>query len=475
MKRTLNEETIKKTEKKVKVAGWVNKIRAHGKILFCDLRDKSGILQLVFTPKNKELYKKAKKLKPEWVIEAGGKISKRPKKMENPDLKTGKVELVVQKLKVLSEAKTPPIPIEGSGYKIKEKKRLKYRYLDLRRKRLKKNLKIRQKVIYFIRKFLQKKEFLEVETPILTKSTPEGARDFLVPSRLEPGKFYALPQSPQQYKQLLMVGGIEKYFQFPHVFRDEDLRADRLFEHTQVDLEMSFTTEKEIRNLVEEFVIGVTEKVLKKKIKEKPFPVITYKQALNKYKKDNPDIRENKKDKDLMAYCWIVDFPMFEKREDGSVAAVHHPFTAVKEEHLKDLKKGLKDKEKSNYIKKIKAKQYDLVLNGNEIFGGSIREHRPEILQQVFEFMGHNKKEINKKFDHLLEAFKYGVPPHGGIAGGLDRWLQVLLNEKSIRETVAFPTTASGKTAIMDAPSKITKQQLRELHLKVQKEEKKKS
>jgi len=475
MQRILIGETPEKINKKVKVSGWIDTIRSHGNILFCDFRDISGVLQVVFNKNNKELYKKAEQIRPEWVVEITGKVGKRPTKMENPKLKTGKVELAAESLKIISEAKTPPISIDGDGYKISEEKRLEYRYIDLRRERLQKNLKTRQKVKDYIREFLKQRKFVEIETPILTKSTPEGARDFLVPSRLQPGKFYALPQSPQQYKQLLMVAGIERYFQFPRVFRDEDLRADRLFEHTQIDLEMSFTTEEGIRKLTEELVIKVTEEVLEKKIQQKPFPVITYKEAMEKYGEDDPDIRKNKKDKDLMAYCWIVDFPMFEEREDETIGAVHHPFTAIKKEHLDKLKQGKDKKDKSKYIGQIQAQQYDLVLNGREIFGGSIREYQPKILEQVFEFLGHSREEIQEKFGHLLKAFDYGVPPHGGIASGLDRWLQVLLNEKSIRETVTFPTTTSGKTAVMDAPSKVDEKQLKELNLKTIEKKKKKN
>ena len=287
MKRILNTETTKYIGKKVRVCGWVNSRRSHGKILFIDLRDVSGILQLVFTPKNENLYKAVQEVRPEWVIEIIGKVTKRPKEMENPKLKTGKIEILAENLKIFSKAKTLPFSIENDGYEISEEKRLKFRYLDLRRKRMKENLIWRQKVIHFMREFLIKEGFVEIETPILTKSTPEGARDFIVPSRLYPGKFYALPQSPQQYKQLLQVAGIEKYFQIARCFRDEDQRADRQAEFTQLDLEMSFVSQKEILDLTENVYTSIIKKLfVKKKITKIPFPRISYKGVIKKYKTD---------------------------------------------------------------------------------------------------------------------------------------------------------------------------------------------
>jgi len=474
MKRTLICQTPKLTGKEVKVAGWIDSYRSHGKLIFVDLRDRTGLLQVVFSS---DLLKEAKELRPEWVVEIQGVINKRPKGAENKEFVTGTVEMSARNLKILAQAKTLPFPIDDDGYQIKEEKRLKYRYLDLRRERLKKNLILRQQTINFIRNFLIDKGFIEIETPILTKSTPEGARDFLVPSRLQPGKFYALPQSPQQYKQLLMVAGFERYFQFPHVFRDEDLRADRLFEHTQVDLEMSFVDENDILELIEEMIINVSEKIFKKKIQQKPFPRLTYEEAMKKYETDRPDLRKDKKD-GILAFAWIVDFPMFEILEDGSIDAVHHPFTALKDRDLKKFKKmtvkELISQEGRKKLLGFKAKQYDLVLNGVEVMGGSIRTHQPEILKKTFEVLGNSSEAVEKKFGHMLEAFEYGAPPHGGIAAGLDRLLQTILNEKSIRETVAFPTTTSGITAVMDAPSNVSEQQLKELKLKIIKESKKK-
>jgi len=468
IKRIHIKETPKHIGEKIKVAGWINSCRSHGKIVFIDIRDESGILQTVFlSDLKKEIIEKAKLARDEWVVEIEGQINKRPGTAENKDISTGEVEMTAENINILSEAKTPPFPIDGDGYEILEEKRLKYRYLDLRRPRMKENIIIRQKASSFIRQHLSEKGFIEIETPVLTKSTPEGARDFLVPSRIHKGKFYALPQSPQQYKQLLMVAGFEKYFQFPHVFRDEDLRADRLFEHTQLDIEMSFIEEEDIFELIEEMIRGLIEKVFNKKIKIS-FPKISYDTAMEKYKTDSPDLRKDKKS-DELAFCWIVDFPMFEILEDGSIDAVHHPFTSLKDKDLKtfeeiDLKKI--DKKK---LLGLKAKQYDLVLNGAEVMGGSIRTHSPEILKKNFEIMGHSSEQVDLRFGHILEAFKYGIPPHGGIAAGFDRLLMTILNERSIRETVAFPTTTSGNTAVMDAPSEVDEKQLKELGIRIKK------
>ncbi|MEA3453266.1 MAG: aspartate--tRNA ligase [Patescibacteria group bacterium] len=466
MTRTIIGKTIENIGKKVSVSGWIDSYRSHGKIVFIDLRDKSGTLQIVFSS---DLLEQAKELRPEWVIEISGTVNERPEKMVNKNIPTGGVEMVADTLKILSKAETLPIPIDDDGYEIKEEMRLKYRYLDLRRKRLKNNLILRQKTTNFIRNFLSERDFTEIETPVLTKSTPEGARDFLVPSRLQLGKFYALPQSPQQYKQLLMVAGFEKYFQFAHVFRDEDLRADRLFEHTQLDLEMSFVEQEDILTLIEEMIIELVEKVFNKKIQEKPFPRLNYQEAMEKYNSDKPDIRKDK-DSDEMAFCWTVDFPMFETLEDGSIDAVHHPFTALQDQDLQKFKKmsikELTSEKGKKDLLSFKAKQYDLVLNGSEVMGGSIRTHQADVLKKTFEILGNSPELVDEKFGHILKAFQYGVPPHGGIAAGLDRLLQTILNEKSIRETVAFPTNTAGVTSVMDAPSDVSEKQLKELGLK---------
>ncbi len=459
MKRTSNLKTIDKIGEKVMVIGWVDTLRTHGKIIFIDLRDRSGILQLFFGSNDQKLLGSAKKLGPEWVIEVKGEVVKRPIKMVNPELGTGKIEIRVESLKVISESKNLPFPIDTDGYKINEKKRLEYRYLDLRRKRLQENIRIRHDFIWFIRTFLQKQGFIEIETPILTKSTPEGARDFVVPSRLQPGSFYALPQSPQQYKQLLMVAGMERYFQIARCFRDEDPRADRAYgEFTQLDLEMSFTTQDEILNLTEELYTGLIKTIFPNKRFKRPFPRITYHEAMQKYGTDKPDLRKNKKDKDEMAFCFVVDFPLFEKTKEREISPMHHPFTAPKDEdiHLLDKKPM-----------EVRSWQHDFVLNGFEIGGGSIRITESKIQEKVFKILGHTETEIQEKFGHLLRAFEYGVPPHGGIAPGIDRSLMVILGEPTLREVMVFPMTASGKTSIMNAPSKINEEQLRELHIKI--------
>lgn len=459
MERILSIETTKYIGEQVKLAGWVNSRRDHGKIIFIDLRDSSGLIQMVFGQEfEKDIV--AQEMRPEWIIEVEGLVSKRPKGMINPKLATGNTEIKVKKLNVLSKAKTLPFSIENDGYEINEEKRLKYRYLDLRRKRLKNNLRNRQKVIQFMRDTLEKQGFIEIETPLLTKSTPEGARDFLVPARLQPGKFYALPQSPQQYKQLLMVAGIEKYFQIARCLRDEDPRADRQAEHTQLDIEMAFTNQEEILALIEKLYIDLIKKIFpEKRITKIPFPRLTYKKAMEKYKTDKPDLRRNKKNQDELAFAFITDFPMFEWHPDDKTwGAQHHPFTKPQTEDIKKIKKE---------PEKILAFQYDFVLNGYEIGGGSIRTTNLDILIAVFEVLGHKKTEIKKKFRNYFEAFSYGVPPHGGIAPGIDRFLAVVLNEPNIREVMAFPKTGDNRDLMMDIPDKVTDEQLKELHIKV--------
>ena len=446
--------------------GWVNVRRDHGKLIFIDLRDRWGIVQIVFNPKNKELLGLADKLRPEWVVKIEGVVKERPEGMKNADIATGNIEIEAIKLEILAEAKTPLFDIASDGYEIGEESRLKYRYLDLRRPRLLKNLTMRDKTIAFIRDWLHKKDFIEIETPILTKSTPEGARDYVVPSRLHAGKFYALPQSPQQYKQLLMVAGVERYFQIARCFRDEDTRGDRQPEFTQLDLEMSFAGQEEILELTEELYASIVEALYPdKKNTQKPFPRLTYKEAMEKYGTDKPDLRKNKDDKNELAFAFIVDVPMFEwKKTEKRWDAVHHPFTKIK-----NPKEEISEKN----VEKLSALQYDFVLNGYEIGGGSIREHDPKILEKVFEIMGNKKEDIRKQFGHLLEAFEYGVPPHGGIAPGIDRLVMILENEPNIREVIAFPKTGDGRDLMMDSPSELTKKQFKELHIKIEKSKEK--
>lgn len=460
MQRILNTETTTHINKKVKVAGWVDSIRSHGKLLFIDLRDRTGLLQIVFTPKQEEIYKIALKIRPEWVIGVEGEVVKRPSGMVNPKVLSGSIELQPTSLEIFSESKTMPFPIDKEGYEISEEKRLKYRYLDLRRERMRRNIIFREKVIKHIREFLSKEDFIEIETPILTKSTPEGARDFLVPSRLQQGKFYALPQSPQQYKQLLMVAGFEKYFQIAKCFRDEDPRGDRQPEFTQLDIEMSFIETKDILDLIERLFIGIVKRLFPhKKITQSPFPRISYKTAMEKYQSDKPDLRRNKEDPNELSFAFIIDFPMFEwSKSHKRWEAMHHPFTRCKEKDIRKIKKD---------PGKILSYQYDLVMNGWEVGGGSLRSYKPEMLETVFEVMGHKKSDIRKKFGHLLEAFKYGVPPHGGIAPGIDRFLALLLNEPNIREVAAFPKTGDSRDPMMDVPSEVEEEQLKELGLKI--------
>ena len=465
MKRILTNQTIKKCGEEVKLAGWVHVRRNHGKIIFIDLRDKKGLIQVVFLPENNILYKLANSLRPEWVIEVIGKVNKRPGKMVNKKIPTGEVEIEAKELKILNQAKTPPFEITEESKEINEELRLKYRYLDLRRQKLRNNILIRHKVIRMIRRFMDKRGFIEAETPILTKSTPEGARDFLVPSRLHPGEFYALPQAPQQLKQLLMVAGIEKYFQIAHCFRDEDLRGDRQPEFTQFDVEMSFVKQSNIINLIEKLIIKIVQdlieldKNLSKKFTFNPFLKLDYKDAIKKYGTDKPDLRKDKKNPNELAFAWILNWPLFEwNNEEKRYDPCHHVFTSPRKEDI-----GLLDIEPL----KVRSLQYDLVLNGLEIGGGSIRIHKRVIQEKIFKLVGLKKEEIEEKFGHLLRAFEYGAPPHGGIALGIDRFLMLLLNEKSIREVILFPKTGDGKDLLMEAPSKVTPEQLKELNIKI--------
>lgn len=459
-----------KTGKRIGLYGWVHSRRDHGKIIFVDLRDRSGIVQIVFSPENQEIYKIADSLKPEDIIFVSGLVVKRPKGMENPNLITGEVEVMAERVEILSFSKPLPFPIDSLGYEINEEIRLKYRYLDLKRERLKNNLILRHKVIKFIRDYLNEKDFIEVETPILSKSTPEGARDYVVPSRLYPKSFYALPQSPQQYKQLLMVAGIERYFQIARCFRDEDTRGDRQPEFTQLDIEMSFIEKEDILNLIEDLYIKLIKELFpNKKITKIPFPRLRYKEVIERFKSDKPDLRKNKDDKDELSFLFITDFPMFEWHDsEKKWDAVHHPFTMPKDDKNRFID-ITKIRWMNENIDKVLAEQYDLVLNGYEIGGGSIRIKDPKILISVFKILGHKEKDIKEKFGHLLTAFEYGIPPHGGIALGLDRFLMILAKEPNIREVIAFPKTGDVRDPMMNSPSKLSKKQLKELKIKFDK------
>jgi aspartyl-tRNA synthetase len=453
--------------KEVKVCGWIEVRRDHGKLIFISLRDMTGKVQVVALPNNKEAHESATNARQEWVVEVFGKVNGRPEKTIKKDELNGELEIEALSLIVLNEALTPPFDTSSDGKEVSEEVRLKYRYIDLRRPRMQKNIRNRHKVILNIRQILDKEGFIEVETPNLTKSTPEGSRDYVVPSRLEPGKFYALPQSPQQYKQLLMSAGVEKYFQIARCFRDEDTRGDRQPEFTQLDLEMSFTSEEEMMQLNERMLIETVKKFYpEKKIQEIPFPRITFKESMEKYGNDKPDLRKDKNNPDLLAFCWVIDFPFFEKSEEGGWTFTHNPFSSPKNDHMAWLL------EKKN-IKDILTTQYDITLNGNEIGGGSIRNHNAEALISVFEIMGYPREKIDDDFGHMISAFRFGTPPHGGIAWGLDRLLSILENEPNIREVIAFAKTGEGKDLMMSSPSEIDQKQLKELNIEIKQEKKK--
>ena len=585
MKRThtCGELTEKDVNKKVTLCGWCSTRRDHGGVIFIDLRDRYGVTQIVFDPSfNSESHRTAEKLGREDVILVKGIAKHRKKGMENTKMYTGAIEVFAEKIEILNEAETPPMEIDDRIL-AHEDMRLKYRYLDLRKQSMQNNIITRHKVAKSVRDYFDSLNFLEIETPLLTKSTPEGARDYLVPSRIHPGKFYALPQSPQIFKQLLMVSGFDRYFQIAKCFRDEDLRADRQPEFTQIDLEMSFVNEDDIMEVMEGMMKHIWRVVLNKDIKM-PFPRLAYEEAVSKYGLDKPDTRfdlhlidvteivkhsnfevftkaikqngivrcinakncanfsrtvieeltsfvsiygskglawmkvtekglessivkffdekiqkelvktTNAKKDDLLVFVgdvnhnivnealgnlrielakrlnlidsnhfnfvWIVDFPFFKRDEYDNWTFTHNPFSAPKPKHMELLMK------KQN-VEKILTTQYDLVLNGTEIGGGSIRNHKPEALHSVFEVMGYNKEEIDAKFGHVIEAFSYGAPPHGGIAFGFDRLVAMITGNDSIREVIAFPKNKAAESLMEDAPSEASEKQLQELHIKL--------
>ncbi|MEJ2208781.1 MAG: aspartate--tRNA ligase [Anaerolineae bacterium] len=565
----------------VTLAGWVQHYRSHGGVLFINLRDRSGVVQVTFDHQNAPAASDiAAQVRGEWVIQVKGLVRRRPSGTENPDLPTGQVEVAAEEIEVLNPARTPPFYIDRETGEA-EALRLKYRYLDLRRERMQRNMMLRHRVVKFIRDFLSERGFIEIETPILTKSTPEGARDYLVPSRNHPGQFFALPQSPQQLKQLLMVAGFERYFQIARCFRDEDLRGDRQPEFTQLDLEMSFAERGDVMQLVEEMYTRIVEEISDKRLLFKPFPRLTYEEALARFGKDNPDLRFGMelvdvsdlvaeggfgifrnvvagggqvkglraeglagysrrqldelaefaarhgakglawlavqedgevrssfakfldqetvaaliermeagpgdlllfvadraavvaealgrlrvelgerlglRDDDVLAMAWVVDFPLFtwneeEERWDPS----HHLFTAPMPEDvpLLDTDPGA-----------ARGQQYDLVCNDYEIGGGSIRIHQREIQEKIFGLIGLDVEDAKQQFGHMLEAFEYGTPPHGGIAPGIDRFVMLLAGEPNIREVMAFPKTQTAADPMVGAPSPVSEQQLRDLHI----------
>lgn len=441
----------------VVLCGWVHRRRDHGKLIFIDIRDRYGITQVVFVPSvAKEAHNNAQKLGPEFVIRLKGTVGVRPEKNVNAGMATGGVELLAKELEILNDSKVPVFEIDGD-VDVNEETRLTYRYLDIRRDKMRESLLMRHKLSNTVRSFLNAESFCEVETPILTKSTPEGARDFLVPSRLNLGQFYALPQSPQLFKQLLMVSGMDRYFQIVKCFRDEDLRADRQPEFTQIDIEMSFVDEEDI--------YALTERMFQKVLKEVkgidlpiPFPRISHADAMAKYGSDKPDIRKDKMDKNEFAFLWVTEFPLFkwnaqEKRWDSE----HHPFTSVHPDDIHRLE--------GTDLNNIRSRAYDLVLNGNEIGSGSIRIHRREMQKRIFDIIGIKPEEIEERFGFLLRSFEYGAPPHAGVAYGLDRLVAILSGLDSIRDTIAFPKTQRGACPLASAPSSVDDKQLADLGL----------
>jgi aspartyl-tRNA synthetase len=435
-------------------------------MIFLDFRDVTGIIQGVILP-NSAVMEIGKTLREEFVVEVTGKINERPEKNKKRGVLNGDIELEILTINILNESLPLPFPIESDTREINESVRLKYRYLDLRNDRLQKNIKNRFKIEHFIRNYLEKEQFIEIETPLLSAPTPEGSRSYVVPSRIWKGNFYSLPQSPQQYKQLLMVAGFEKYFQFARCMRDEDTRGDRQPEFTQLDMEMSFVTEEDIMQLNEKILIDIVEKFYpEKKIQQIPFPRISYTQAMEKYGNDRPDIRKDKSDTNLLAFLWIVDFPMFEKTGSDNVDGTeewtftHNPFSKPKDV---DFEKFMR---KEN-IGEIFTTQYDITLNGFEIGGGSIRNHKASALRNTFEIMGYDNAKIENNFGHMLKALEFGAPPHGGIAWGFDRLMMLLEQEPNIREVIAFAKTGDGKDLIMNAPAEINNKQMIELGIDI--------
>jgi aspartyl-tRNA synthetase len=458
MRTYIKDLAIKKGEE-VLIKGWVDVRRDQGKMIFIDVRDMTGIVQGVILPNAIDALEVGKKLRQEFVVAVTGKVNARPEKNIKAGVLNGDIELEIMSVEILNESETPPFDISTPGLDVDEQVRLKYRYMDLRRPRLQKNILIRSKLQQLIRSELVAQGFTEVETPLMSAPTPEGSRSYMIPSRLHKGNFYALPQSPQQYKQLLMMSGIDRYFQFARCMRDEDTRGDRQPEFTQLDMELSFVDEETVMNVNEELLIKiVTGLYPNKKIQEIPFPRMSYEEAMKKHGNDRPDIRHDKNDENLLAFLWVTDFPAFEKTGvdnfdgTGEWTFTHNPFAKPRESSIEDFRN------KKN-INNIVTTQYDITLNGYEIGGGSIRNHISDDQKKVFEIMGYDEDRIQKSFGHILQALKYGAPPHGGIAWGFDRLVMLLENEPNIREVIAFAKTGEGRDLMMGAPLPISGKQ----------------
>ncbi len=455
-------ETVKQIGQPVLIKGWVNTRRDMGKLAFIDVRDRSGVVQVILHPAELDEASKEvmKELRSEFCIEIHGVVQTRGEKQINPNMPTGTVEVVAKQVVVLNPSKTLPFEIEDTS-KVSEDLRLTYRYLDLRSARMQRNLRMRDQIISFFRDYMHAHEFVEIETPILMKGTPEGSREYVVPSRVHGGQFYVLPQSPQQFKQLCMVAGLERYFQIARCFRDEDLRGDRQPEFTQLDFEMSFVTQEDILQYTEAMFIALVETLFPEKhISSRPFPRLTYAESMERFGNDKPDMRINKQDPNELAFAWVLDFPMFEVDEEGGIAAKHHPFCSIKDEDREKFMKG-------EDLMSIRANAYDLVLNGYELSSGSIRIHERVVQERIFELLGISKEEQQARFGHMLEAFTFGAPPHGGFAPGIDRIVMLMAGEPTIREVIAFPKDGAARDLMMGAPSPLEPKRLKEAHIKI--------